>query len=200
MQDFNHFDFDDTNNNRETSPERLALLNQHFDQLHNIYKDMVGPQNKSNPMYNHIRRKSTDGNWLLSHRSPKSQRIPKREFITAPVGHHTGRSDHHAHHTEHRSRYDHHSSRSDGYPNAMQFERRSRSQGRDYSQFVRGGGVMRYARSRSQSPHPLRSIQRSQRHENDVMAAIQMGLEKRQRAIRLSLYQSPDQSDYEWEL
>lgn len=56
----------------------------------------------------------------------------------------------------------------------------------------------RYVRNRSHSPH-RNTIQRVH-HEDNVIRAIQMGLEKRQRAIRRSLYQMPDPVDYEWEI
>ncbi|KAL4226969.1 Deafness [Mactra antiquata] len=85
---------------------------------------------------------------------------------------------------------------------------RSRSEGRNeyiyrHSQAARdsvnaAGRRSRYIRNRSQSPH-RNTIQRVH-HEDNVIRAIQMGLEKRQRAIRRSLYQMPDPVDYEWEI
>lgn len=63
---------------------------------------------------------------------------------------------------------------------------------------VPSGGVSRYVRNRTQTPH-RNTIQRVH-HEDNVIRAIQMGLEKRQRAIRRSVYQMPDPVDYEWEI
>ncbi|KAL3852126.1 hypothetical protein ACJMK2_015809 [Sinanodonta woodiana] len=62
------------------------------------------------------------------------------------------------------------------------------------------GRVTRYVRSRSQSPHRNSSQVQQIYHKDVVMQAIQRGLEKRQRAIRLALYQMPDPADYEWEI
>ncbi|XP_021364131.1 uncharacterized protein LOC110457262 isoform X1 [Mizuhopecten yessoensis] len=141
-----------------------------------------GNFNKTNQ--NNNKNNTKDGNWMLT---PKEDPTPKffhrKEFITAPNVQTRARAD------------------SQG---AAQFERRSRSRGRDAIQVVWGGGVRRYVRSRSQSPH---HTQRSRRHsrsmsrrEQDILMAIQMGVEKRQRALRLSLYQTPDNSDLDWEL
>jgi hypothetical protein len=63
---------------------------------------------------------------------------------------------------------------------------------------VPNAGKSRYIRNRSHSTHK-NTIQRVH-HEDNVIRAIQMGLEKRQRAVRLSLYQMPDPVDYEWEI
>ncbi|XP_060585879.1 uncharacterized protein LOC132741675 isoform X2 [Ruditapes philippinarum] len=63
---------------------------------------------------------------------------------------------------------------------------------------VPNAGKSRYIRNRSHSAHK-NTIQRVH-HEDNVIRAIQMGLEKRQRAVRLSLYQMPDPVDYEWEI
>ncbi|WAR25184.1 WHRN-like protein [Mya arenaria] len=59
------------------------------------------------------------------------------------------------------------------------------------------GRVSKYIR-RSQSPH--RNTIARVHHEDNVIRAIQMGLEKRQRAVRVSHYQMPDPADYEWEI
>ncbi|XP_033745245.1 tyrosine-protein phosphatase non-receptor type 13-like isoform X2 [Pecten maximus] len=133
---------------------------------------------------NNKRNSTKDGNWMLT---PKEDPAPKffhrKEFITTPNVQSRPRADSHG---------------------AAQFERRSRSHGRDAIQVVWGGGVRRYVRSRSQSPHHTQRSRRrsrsSSRHEQDIMTAIQMGVEKRQRALRLSLYQTPDNSDLDWEL
>ena len=70
--------------------------------------------------------------------------------------------------------------------------------GKDNS--AKNGGVSRYVRSRSYSPH-RNALSVNRIHQDDhVIQAIQMGLEKRQRAIRLSLYQMPEPRDYEWEI
>ncbi|XP_060074148.1 uncharacterized protein LOC132553879 [Ylistrum balloti] len=141
-----------------------------------------GSVNKTN-QYN--KKNSTkDGNWMLNTKEDATPKFfHRKEFITTP-------------NVQTRTRADSHG--------AAQFERRSRSHGRDAIQVVWGGGVRRYVRSRSQSPHHTqRSRRRSRslsRHERDIMMAIQMGMEKRQRALRLSLYQTPDNSDLDWEL
>lgn len=93
-------------------------------------------------------------------------------------------------------------------PYAATFHGRSVSEGRyDYQPhhaFVvheypsQNRKASRYIRHRSVSAHK-NTIQRVH-HEDNVIRAIQMGLEKRQRAIRLSLYQMPDPADYEWEI
>ena len=143
------------------------------------------------------------GNWVLSHKEQNTPKFfQKREFITTPgetqvptVVKNRSRSDSYgAAQYQRRVRGD--------SVGAQQFERRSRSHGRDSNavQVVWGGGVRRYVRSRSQSPHVLRQRRPSKREDQDVMLAVQMGMEKRQRALRLSLYQSPNTSDLDWEM
>ncbi|XP_069140794.1 uncharacterized protein [Argopecten irradians] len=140
--------------------------------------------NLNNKSQNNRKNSTKDGNWMLT---PKEDPAPKffqrKEFIATPNVPSRPRADSHG---------------------AAQFERRSRSHGRDAIQVVWGGGVRRYVRSRSQSPHHTQRSRRrsrsSSRHEQDIMMAIQMGVEKRQRALRLSLYQTPDNSDLDWEL
>ncbi|KAH3816353.1 uncharacterized protein LOC127832267 isoform X2 [Dreissena polymorpha] len=66
------------------------------------------------------------------------------------------------------------------------------------SQEVHSRGVSKYIRNRSTSPH-RNSIARVH-HEDNVIRAIQFGLEKRNRAVRLSQYQMADPADYEWEI
>lgn len=60
------------------------------------------------------------------------------------------------------------------------------------------GRPSRYVRNRSQSPH--RGTITRVKNEDNVIRAIQMGLEKRNRAIRHSLRQMADPADYEWEI
>lgn len=64
---------------------------------------------------------------------------------------------------------------------------------------VPSGGVSRYVSNRSRTAPHRNTIQRVH-HEDNVIRAIQMGVEKRQRAVRLSLYQMADPVDYEWEI
>lgn len=75
---------------------------------------------------------------------------------------------------------------------------RSHSEGsyRIYDSNVSKG---RYIRQRSYSPHRNATVSKIH-HEDNVIRAIQMGLEKRHRAVRLALYQMPDPADYEWEI
>lgn len=61
-----------------------------------------------------------------------------------------------------------------------------------------GVGNTRYVRNKSQPSH-RNTISRVQ-NADTIISAIQLGLEKRQRAVRLSLRQMPDPVDYEWEI
>lgn len=63
---------------------------------------------------------------------------------------------------------------------------------------VSQGRVSRYIRNRSQSPH-RNTISRVHNDDN-VIRAVQMGLEKRNRAVRQSQYQMADPADYEWDI
>lgn len=114
-------------------------------------------------------------NWIISPK-PQEHKFPKREIVVHDTfsGTAYGRS-----HSEGRYEYQPH-----GY---MVHERQSRSR-----------KVPRYIRNRSLSAHK-NTIQRVH-HEDNVIRAIQIGLEKRQRATRLALYQMPDPVDYEWEI
>lgn len=60
------------------------------------------------------------------------------------------------------------------------------------------GRSSRYIRNRSHSPH--RNTISRVHNEDNVIRAVQMGLEKRNRAVRQSLYQMADPADYEWEI
>lgn len=120
-----------------------------------------------------------DGNWVLSQRRSQERRyIPRKDIVIHdPV------------------RY--------AYP----VHGRSLSEGRYYELRGRDGlrdsgqlRVSRYIRNRSQSPHRNAIAVKQIQHTDNVIRAIQAGLEKRQRAIRLSLYQMPDPADYEWEI
>lgn len=66
------------------------------------------------------------------------------------------------------------------------------------SQEAHARGVSKYIRNRSTSPH--RNTIARVHHEDNVIRAIQFGLEKRNRAVRLSQYQMADPADYEWEI
>lgn len=77
---------------------------------------------------------------------------------------------------------------------------RSRSAGRDSQPVLVHRPGVTYVRSRSQSPHILRPRQRYSKHDLDTIMAIQQGMEKRQRAIRLSLYKAASVDDLDWEM
>ncbi|XP_046568477.1 uncharacterized protein LOC124276860 isoform X2 [Haliotis rubra] len=57
-----------------------------------------------------------------------------------------------------------------------------------------------YVRSRSQSPHSLRNAPSLTTEDRVVLHAVQSGIQKRQRALRLSLYQLPDTNDDDWKI
>lgn len=83
--------------------------------------------------------------------------------------------------------------------NSLPAHIRSKSAEASHQHYVttQQGRASRYIR-RANSPH--RNTIARVRHEDDVIRAIQMGLDKRQRAIRVSHYQMPDPTDYEWEI
>ncbi|XP_071084130.1 uncharacterized protein [Haliotis cracherodii] len=57
-----------------------------------------------------------------------------------------------------------------------------------------------YVRSRSQSPHSLRNAPSLTAEDRVVLHAVQSGIQKRQRALRLSLYQLPHTNDDDWKI
>lgn len=122
---------------------------------------------------------SRDGNWVLSPQSRERRYTQRKDMpIREPI----------------RYAYPVHGrSLSEG----RYYEYRERENIRNSGQYR--SGVSRYVRNRSQSPHRSVTVKQIQ-HEDNVIRAIQAGLEKRQRAIRLSLYQMPDPADYEWEI
>lgn len=126
-----------------------------------------------------------DGNWLLSSSSrPHQTRYTQRKDYVRSYSSHTTRS------------------RMDSQDN-----HRSRSHSRESTHNIKKGTFIRYQRSRSQSPIPsigreqsMQEVKRQTLQEEEVLQALQNGLDKRQRAIRLSLYQMPDPTDFEWEI
>ncbi|XP_067684623.1 uncharacterized protein [Haliotis asinina] len=60
--------------------------------------------------------------------------------------------------------------------------------------------IPQYVRSRSQSPHSLRNAPSLTAEDHVVLHAVQSGIQKRQRALRLSLYQLPDTNDDDWKI
>lgn len=122
-----------------------------------------------------------DGNWVLSTRKSRERKYtPRKEKVL---------------HEPVRYAYPVHlRSSSEG----RYYELRDKEGLRDSGQYR--GGVSRYVRNRSQSPHRNGVMVKQIQREDNVIRAIQSGLEKRQRAIRLSLYQMPDPADYEWEI
>lgn len=82
----------------------------------------------------------------------------------------------------------------------IQYDRRSHSAGRDSQPVYIGRPGVRYIRSRSQSPHILRQRTRYSKHDLETIMAIQRGMEKRQRAMRLSMYQASSIDNLDWEL
>ena len=93
-------------------------------------------------------------------------------------------------------------STSHSYPNharsksADPFANHYVSTGRDT--IVSQGRTSRYIQNRSHSPH--RSTISRVHNEDNVIRAVQIGLEKRNRAMRQSRYQMADPADYEWEI
>lgn len=120
-----------------------------------------------------------EANWIISPKPREHRYIQRRGMVVRDVNTHSfpihGRS-------RSEERYD--------------YQSRPKTFFREIS--VPSGGVSRYVRNRSQTPH-RNTIQRVH-HEDNVIRAIQMGLEKRQHAIRRSVYQMPDPVDYEWEI
>ena len=128
----------------------------------------------------YTKKSGTEGNWVLSRKSRERKYTQRKDaVIREPV----------------RYAYPIHGrSLSEG----RYYELRDRDAIRDSAQYR--SGVSRYVRNRSQSPHRTAITVKQIQHEDNVIRAIQAGLEKRQRAIRLSLYQMPDPADYEWEI
>ena len=124
-----------------------------------------------------------EGNWVLSSQQRKSRErkyTPRREkILREPV----------------RYAYPVRSSSEGRY-----YELRDKEGVREAGQIQYRGGASRYVRNRSQSPHRTSVTVKQIQLEDKVIRAIQSGLEKRQRAIRLSLYQMPDPADYEYEI
>ncbi|XP_052071107.1 tyrosine-protein phosphatase non-receptor type 13-like isoform X2 [Mytilus californianus] len=86
-----------------------------------------------------------------------------------------------------------------------QYEMRSHSAGRDSQPILvsRPGPGIRYIRSRSQSPHILRQRMprpRYSKQDLEMIRGIQRGMEKRQRAIRLSYYNAASVDNLDWEI
>lgn len=135
----------------------------------------------SNPFSPHIQNGDESSNKVYE----TPQKIAyKSEFITPPA---RGR-------TQHR--------------NPIQYER-SYSAGRDsrHSQpIILSRPGVHYIRSRSQSPHilrervPLPRPRRYSKKDLEMITAIQRGMEKRQRAMRLSLYHAASVDDLDWEI
>ncbi|XP_061187336.1 disks large homolog 1-like isoform X1 [Saccostrea echinata] len=159
-----------------------------YDPIQHVYKSPSQLHLASDPEKNpHHRRPSihdSTDNWLLSPKGQAARKyFEKLNFITTP----NVTAPHHPHSRSHSA---------DSRGN--QFERRSRAMQKNVPPAVLGRSAARYVRSRSQSPHQSR---RMSRRDQDVMMALQMGMEKRQRAIRLSLYQtSPPSDDFDWDL
>ncbi|KAK3103412.1 hypothetical protein FSP39_019029 [Pinctada imbricata] len=185
LNDFNGLDVND-NPNDESYPE--GMIN---DTIAHVYRNpqpqhIIIRNGSTENVQQHHRRPSihdSTNNWLLS---PQGQAAKKyfqtKSYITAP------------------NLPPPRSHSADAVVSNSHFERRGRHTHRDQSPNVWGSGVRRYVRSRSQSPNPLmRSQGRMSRRDRDVMAAIQLGMEKRQRALRLSLYQ-PQNSSMELDL
>ena len=122
----------------------------------------------------------TDGNWVLSAKSREHRYTQRKNMILRePI----------------RYAYPVHGrSLSEG----RYYELRDRDAIRDSGHFK--SGVSRYVRNRSQSPHRTAISVKQIQHEDNVIRAIQAGLEKRQRAVKMSMYQMPDPADYEWEI
>ncbi|XP_045165727.2 uncharacterized protein LOC123529461 isoform X2 [Mercenaria mercenaria] len=124
-------------------------------------------------------RPAQEANWIISPKPREHRYTQRRGMVVRGVTPHSfpihGRSR-----SEERYRY----------------EARPKTVVREIS--VPSGSKSRYIRNRSHSPHK-NTIQRVH-HEDNVIRAIQMGLEKRQHAVRRSLYQMPDPVDYEWEI
>ncbi|XP_076095295.1 uncharacterized protein LOC143065811 isoform X3 [Mytilus galloprovincialis] len=84
-----------------------------------------------------------------------------------------------------------------------QYEMRSHSAGRDSQPVIVPGQGIRYIRSRSQSPHILRQRMTRPRYSKqdlEMIRAIQRGMEKRQRAVRLSYYNAASVDNLDWEM
>ncbi|KAL5013255.1 hypothetical protein ScPMuIL_007525 [Solemya velum] len=124
-----------------------------------------------------------DENWLLSSRPHQTRYTQRKDYVRSYSSHTT------------RSKID------------SQDNRRSRSHSRESAYNIKKGTFIRYQRSRSQSPIPsigrdqsVQEVKKQTLQEEEVLQALQHGLDKRQRAIRLSLYQMPDPTDFEWEI
>ena len=63
----------------------------------------------------------------------------------------------------------------------------------------RGSSKMRYIRNRSRSREAHNNSTLSPA-DRDLLQAVQSGVEKRQRAVRLSMYQVPDDGDDDWRI
>ncbi|XP_063410502.1 uncharacterized protein LOC134693310 [Mytilus trossulus] len=84
-----------------------------------------------------------------------------------------------------------------------QYEMRSHSAGRDSQPVLVPGQGIRYIRSRSQSPHILRQRMprpRYSKQDLEMIRAIQRGMEKRQRAVRLSYFNTASVDNLNWEM
>ncbi|XP_048743440.2 uncharacterized protein LOC125656862 isoform X4 [Ostrea edulis] len=168
----------------------LDMSSADYDPIQHLYKSPsqlhLATDVEKNPYHRRPSIHDSTNNWLLSPKGQAARKyFEKLNFITTP---NVASQNPHS-----RS----HSADSRG----NQFERRGRAVQKNVSPAVRGRSVVQYTRSRSQSPHPLQRPQRMSRRDQDLMMALQMGMEKRQRAIRLSLYQtSPPSDDFDWDL
>nr|XP_022297737.1 tyrosine-protein phosphatase non-receptor type 13-like isoform X4 [Crassostrea virginica]XP_022297738.1 tyrosine-protein phosphatase non-receptor type 13-like isoform X4 [Crassostrea virginica]XP_022297739.1 tyrosine-protein phosphatase non-receptor type 13-like isoform X4 [Crassostrea virginica]XP_022297740.1 tyrosine-protein phosphatase non-receptor type 13-like isoform X4 [Crassostrea virginica]XP_022297741.1 tyrosine-protein phosphatase non-receptor type 13-like isoform X4 [Crassostrea v len=184
----NSFGSDSTNKDPDDNP--LDFSASDYDPIQHVYKSPSQLHLATEPeKTSHHRRPSlhdSTNNWLLSPKGQAARKyFEKLSFITTPnvAGGHP--------HSRSRS--------ADSL--GTQFERRGRAVQRNVSPVPWGRNAARYVRSRSQSPHPLKKHQRMSRRDQDMMTALQMGMEKRQRAIRLSLYQtSPPSDDFNWDM